>query len=210
MRERVYGSVIGVLEFRRSLSGMTDSSRSPSAPVTDFLHAWSGGDRAALDAVIPLVHAELKRLARRRLAGERPNHTIQPTALVNEAYMRLANERGMKWQDRSHFLAVAAQLMRFILVDHARKRRYQKRGGDREIVPLDMDVADVGAESVLRIDRAISDLAKVDERKARVVEMRVFAGLSVDESARLLGVSAETIGRDWRFARAWLQRELKR
>ena len=189
---------------------MSDSSRSPGAPVTDFLHAWSGGDRAALDAVIPLVHAELKRLARRRLAGERPNHTIQPTALVNEAYVRLANERGMKWQDRSHFLAVAAQLMRFILVDHARKRGYLKRGGDRQIVALDMDVADVGAESVLRIDDAIADLAKVDERKARVVEMRVFAGLSVDESARLLGVSPETIGRDWRFARAWLQRELQR
>src|SRR4051794_27361019 len=135
---------------------MPDSSRSPDPPVTDFLRAWSGGDRAALDAVVPLVHAELKRLARRRLAGERPNHTIQPTALVNEAYMRLVNERGMKWRDRTHFLAVAAQLMRFILVDHARKRRYQKRGGDRQIVPLDMDVSDVGAESVLRIDHALA------------------------------------------------------
>jgi RNA polymerase sigma-70 factor, ECF subfamily len=188
---------------------MTDS-RSPGAPVTDFRRAWSGGDRAALDALIPLVHGELKRLARRHLAGERPNHTIQPTALVNEAYVRLAKERGMKWQDRSHFLAVAAQLMRFILVDHARNRRYLKRGGDRQIVPLDMDVADMRAESVLRIDQAISDLAKVDQRKARVVELRVFAGLSVDESARLLAVSAETIGRDWRFARAWLRRELTR
>jgi RNA polymerase sigma-70 factor, ECF subfamily len=189
---------------------MPDSSRSPAAPVTDFLHAWSGGDREALDAIIPLVHAELKRLARRRLAGERPNHTIQPTALVNEAYLRLRNERGMQWQDRSHFLAVAAQLMRFILVDHARKRRNQKRGGDHEVVALDMDVADVGTEGVLRIDHALTDLAKVDERKARVVELRVFAGLSVDESARLLGVSPETIGRDWKFARAWLQRELTR
>ena len=189
---------------------MPDSRRSPETPVTDFLRAWSAGDRSALDAVIPLVHAELKRLARRRLAGERPNHTIQPTALVNEAYMRLANERGMKWQDRSHFLAVAAQLMRFILVDHARKRRNQKRGGDHEIVALDMEVADFGAESVLKVDHALSDLAKVDERKARVVEMRVFAGLSVDESARLLGVSVETVGRDWKFARAWLQRELSR
>jgi RNA polymerase sigma factor (TIGR02999 family) len=189
---------------------MPASNRSASTPVTDFLRAWSEGDRAALDAAIPLVHAELKRLARRRLAGERHNHTIQPTALVNEAYLRLANERGMKWRDRAHFLAVAAQLMRFILVDHARKRRYQKRGGDRQIVALDMDVADVGAESVLRIDDALSDLAKVDQRKARVVELRVFAGLSVDESARVLGVSPETIGRDWKFARAWLQRELKR
>jgi RNA polymerase sigma factor (TIGR02999 family) len=189
---------------------MPMSTRSRPPQVTDFLHAWTGGDRSALDAVIPLVHAELKRLARGRLAGERPNHTIQPTALVNEAYLRLANERGMQWQDRGHFLAVAAQLMRFILVDHARKRRYQKRGGDLQIVPLEMDVIDVGTESVLRIDEALSSLAVVDERKARVVEMRVFAGLSVDESARLLGVSPETIGRDWRFARAWLQRELAR
>jgi RNA polymerase sigma factor (TIGR02999 family) len=189
---------------------MPDSSRSTAAPVTDFLRAWSDGDRAALDAVIPLVHAELKNLARRRLARERPNHTIQPTALVNEAYLRLANERGMKWTDRGHFMAVAAQLMRFILVDHARKRRYYKRGGGHEIVALDVDVADVGTESVLRIDHALDDLAKVDARKARVVEMRVFAGLSVDECARLLGVSAETIGRDWKFARAWLQRELTR
>jgi RNA polymerase sigma-70 factor (ECF subfamily) len=189
---------------------MPGSNRSPAAPVTDFLRAWNEGDRSALDAVIPLVHAELKVLARRRLAGERPNHTIQPTALVNEAYVRLVNERGMKWQDRAHFLAVAAQLMRFILVDHARKRRYQKRGGGHQIVALEMDVADAGAESVLRIDDALADLAKVDERKARVVEMRVFAGLSVDESARVLGVSPETIGRDWKFARAWLQRELKR
>jgi RNA polymerase sigma-70 factor, ECF subfamily len=149
-------------------------------------------------------------VARRRLAGERPNHTIQPPALVNEAYVRLANERGMQWESRSHFLAVAAQLMRFILVDDARKRRYQKRGGDRQIVALEMDVADVGAESAPRIDHALSDLARVDERKARVVELRIFAGLSVDECARLLGVSPETIGRDWRFARAWLGRELER
>jgi RNA polymerase sigma-70 factor, ECF subfamily len=124
--------------------------------------------------------------------------------------VRLVNERGMKWQDRAHFLAVAAQLMRFILVDHARRRRFQKRGGDQEIVALDMDVADAKADSVLNVDHAIAGLAKVDERKARVVELRVFGGLSVDESARLLGVSAETIGRDWRFARAWLQRELQR
>jgi len=189
---------------------MTDSSRSADAPVTDFLHAWSGGDREALDAVIPLVHHELKRLARRRLARERPNHTIQPTALVNEAYVRLVNERGMKWRDRAHFMAVAAQLMRFILVDHARRRHYQKRGGGLQLVALDMDVADAGEESVLKVDQALSDLAKVDERKARVVELRVFGGLSVDESARLLGVSVETIGRDWKFARAWLQRELTR
>jgi RNA polymerase sigma-70 factor (ECF subfamily) len=209
MREVAPGSVI-----RGKISAdprkMTDSSRSADAPVTDFLHAWSGGDREALDAVIPLVHHELKRLARRRLARERPNHTIQPTALVNEAYVRLVNERGMKWRDRAHFMAVAAQLMRFILVDHARRRHYQKRGGGLQLVALDMDVADAGEESVLRVDQALSDLAKVDERKARVVELRVFGGLSVDESARLLGVSVETIGRDWKFARAWLQRELTR
>ena len=169
---------------------MPDSSRSPGAPVTDFLRAWSGGDREALDAVIPLVHAELKRLARSRLAGERPNHTIQPTALVNEAYLRLRNERGMQWQDRSHFLAVAAQLMRFILVDHARKRRYQKRGGDQQIVALDMDVADLGAEGVLR-DRRRAHRSREGGRaqgaRRRAARVRGAVGRRVGAAARRVG-----------------------
>jgi RNA polymerase sigma-70 factor (ECF subfamily) len=194
----------------RSTPGMSDTCSSRHGAVTGLLHRWSGGDRAALDALIPLVHDQLTRVARRSLARERPAHTIQPTALVNEAYIRLVKERGMVWQDRTHFLAVAAQLMRFILVDHARRRQYQKRGGSATRVTLDMDVEDQRPAGILAINGALDDLEKIDPRKVRVVEMRVFGGLTVDESARLLGVSPETIGRDWRFARAWLQRELTR
>jgi RNA polymerase sigma factor (TIGR02999 family) len=189
---------------------MPDKHDERRSPVTGLLHAWGRGDPDALNALIPLVHDELRRLARRHLARERPGHTLQPTALVNEAYIRLAKERGIQWNDREHFLAVAAQLMRFILVDHARKRHNQKRGGGAPQVQLDMDVIDARAGDVVAIDQALTDLAKIDERKARVVEMRVFGGLTVEESARLLDVSVETVGRDWRFARAWLQRELAR
>jgi RNA polymerase sigma-70 factor, ECF subfamily len=189
---------------------MSDTDDQGRSPVTGLLHAWGQGDRDAFDALIPLVHDELTRLARRHLARERPDHTLQPTALVNEAYLRLVKERGMRWTDRAHFMAVAAQLMRFILVDHARKRRNLKRGGGASPVHLDVDVVDARAGNIIAIDQALDDLAKVDERKARVVEMRVFGGLTVDESARLLDVSPETIARDWRFARAWLQRELAR
>ena len=190
---------------------MGDQFSSPGH-VTRLLDAWSRGDKAALDALMPLVHAELKRVARRQLARERPGHTIQPTALVNEAYVRLADERAMQWQDRAHFFAVAAGLMRFVLVDYARRRMARRRGSGRAAVHLDsaLEVPDPRAEDVLAIDAALSDLARVDERKARVVELRVFAGLTVDESAHVLGVSPMTVARDWRFARTWLQRELSR
>ncbi len=161
---------------------------------------------------MPLVHEELKRVARRQLARDRPDHTIQPTALVNEIYLRLASERAMQWQDRAHFFAVAARLMRFVLVDYARRRQSRRRGSGRQAVALDsaIEVPDMRVDDVLAIDAALSDLAKVDERKARVVELRVFAGLTVEESAHVLGVSAITVARDWRFARSWLQRELTR
>jgi RNA polymerase sigma factor (TIGR02999 family) len=162
--------------------------------------------------MMPLVHDELKRLARRQLARERPGHTIQPTALVNEAYLRLAAERSMHWQDRAHFFAVAARLMRFVLVDYARRRQTHRRGSGQPAIALDsaLDMLDGRVDEVLSIDGALSALAKVDERKARVVELRVFAGLTVEESAHVLGVSAITVARDWRFARSWLQRELTR
>jgi len=185
---------------------------SSSGHVTQLLDAWSRGDKAALDALMPLVHAELKRVARRQLARERPDHTIQPTALVNEAYLRLVDEHSMHWQDRAHFFAIAAGLMRFVLVDYARRRQARRRGSGRAAVTLDaaLEMADSRFQNVLAIDAALSDLAKVDERKARVVELRVFAGLTVDESAHVLGVSSITVARDWRFARSWLQRELSR
>ncbi len=191
---------------------MSEVARPLQAPVTALLGVWQRGDRAALDALMPLVHDELKRIARRHLARERFDHTIQPTALVNEAFVRLVNERAMNWHDRSHFLAVAAHLMRFILVDYARRRNVERRGGDRRRVDLEaaLDVADPRPVGVLAVDEALASLAKIDERKARVVEMRVFAGLTVDQSASVLGVSPVTIARDWRFAKAWLQRELAR
>lgn len=185
----------------------------PATGVTALLHAWSGGDRAALDAVMPLVHQELKRLARRHLRHERADHTIQPTALVNEAYLRLVGENRMTWRDRAHFLAVSAQLMRFVLVDYARRRAAIRRGGADAAVILDVDLLQADAMSIDRVialDAALAGLAAIDERKARIVEMRAFAGLSVEECAAVLGVAAVTVMRDWRFARAWLQHELTR
>jgi RNA polymerase sigma-70 factor (ECF subfamily) len=207
MRETALGSVTVIESFHPFQ--MSDRTASEGV-VTGLLRAWGRGDRTALDELIPLVHQQLRQLARRHLARERPGHTIQPTALVNEAYIRLVNQRGMAWRDRSHFLAIAAQLMRYILVDHARRRRYQKRGGSTPPIALDVDVADPRSAGILAIDGALNDLMKIDERKARVVEMRLFGGLSVAESAQLLGVSAETVTRDWRFARAWLQHELRK
>ncbi len=190
---------------------MTDP-RSSDGNITRLLDSWSRGDRAALDRMMPLVYDELKRVARRQLGRERPGHTIQPTALVNEAYLRLAAERAMDWQDRAHFFAVAARLMRFILVDYARRRQARRRGSGQAVIALDsaLEMPDTRLDDVLSIDAALSDLAKVDERKARVVELRVFAGLTVEESAHVLGVSAITVARDWRFARTWLHRELTR
>lgn len=184
----------------------------PGAEITALLAAWGDGDRQALDTLLPLVHDQLKRLARRHMARERSSHTLQPTALVNEAFMRLVRENRIDWQSRDHFFAIAAQIMRFILVDHARGRVAQRRGGEKQPVLMDtgFDIADTRAAGVLAVHDALTDLAKVDGRRARVAEMRVFGGLSVDESAKALGVSAVTIMRDWRFARAWLQRELSR
>jgi len=178
--------------------------------VTALLTAWSRGDRSALDALVPLVHDDLKRLARRLMAGERSGHTLQPTALVHEAYVRLAGERAMRWQNRAHFLAVAAQLMRFILVDHARRRRISRRGGDLRRVSFDaaLVVTDDQPAVLIALDHALSELAKTDERKARVAEMRLFGGSSVEETAEVLGVSGVTVMRDWRLAKAWLQRQL--
>jgi RNA polymerase sigma-70 factor, ECF subfamily len=178
--------------------------------VTAYLVQWGAGDRAAFDAVVPLVEQQLRRLARRSLRRERPHHTLQATALVNEAWIRLAAERGMQWHDRGHFFAVAAQLMRFILVDYARRRNAPKRGGDHCRVSLSEaeQVADPRLAGVTEIDAALSRLERLDERKSRVATLRLFAGASVDETALALGISVATVMRDWRFARAWLHREL--
>jgi RNA polymerase sigma factor (TIGR02999 family) len=178
--------------------------------VTRLLEDWSKGDREALDALIPLVHDELHRLAKSYLARERPGHTLQATALVNEAYLRLVGERDMQWQGRAHFIGVAAQLMRFILVDHCRRKQYQKRGGDAARVTFDenLHVTVERGEELMAIDEALRKLALQDERKSRIAELRYFGGLSVEETAEVLSVSVATVMRDWRLTRAWLQREL--
>lgn len=178
--------------------------------VTRLLEDWSQGDRQALDALIPLVHDELHRLAQSYLSRERPGHTLQATALVNEAYLRLVGEREMQWQSRAHFIGVAAQLMRFILVDHCRRKRYQKRGGDAERVPFDenLQITTERGDELVALDEALKKLATQDERKSRIAELRYFGGLSVEETAEVLSVSVATVMRDWRLTRAWLQREL--
>lgn len=182
----------------------------PPNEITRLLHDWSTGDRQALDALIPLVHDELHRLARGYLARERPGHTLQATALVNEAYLRLVGERDMQWQSRAHFIGVAAQLMRFILVDHCRRKRYQKRGGDAARVTFDenLQVSVERDDELMALDDALKRLAAQDERKSRIAELRYFGGLSVEETAEVLSVSVATVMRDWRLTRAWLQREL--
>jgi len=187
---------------------MTDK---PAPAITAYLARWSDGDRAAFDALLPLVEGELRRLARRMLRGERGDHTLQPTALVNEAWLRFEGERAMRWRDRGHFFAVAAQIMRFILVDYARRHQSEKRGGGFYRVSLSdvLDLADVRFDGIVDIDDALTRLARADERKARVATLRLFAGATVEETADALGVSAITVMRDWRFARAWLRRELR-
>lgn len=185
---------------------MTDSA----TRITAYLARWSGGDRAAFDALVPRVEQELRRVARRCLRSERRDHTLQATALVNEAWMRLAGERAMAWSDRGHFFGVASQLMRFILVDYARRRCTPKRGGDLYRVSLSeaMDVTDAEFVGLLDVDAALERLEQIDERKARVATLRLFSGASVEEMMAALGVSEATVMRDWRFARAWLRREL--
>lgn len=174
-----------------------------------LLRAWSDGDQSALDRLTPIVYDELHRLARRYMKRERPGHSLQTTALVNEAYMRLVDYERMHWQDRAHFFAVSSQLMRRILVDHARRHNL-KRGGGVQYVTLEEAIivgGDLGPDMVA-LDDALNALAQIDPRKVQVVEMRFFGGLSVEETAEVLKVSTITVKRDWRAARAWLYREL--
>jgi RNA polymerase sigma factor (TIGR02999 family) len=177
--------------------------------VSAILQAWSAGDRSALDRLTPIVYDELHRLARRYMKGERSGHSLQATALVNEAYIRLVDYRRMRWQDRAHFFAASAQLMRRILVEHARRRNV-KRGAGLPHVSLDeAAVVDDGATTdLVALDDAMSALERFDPRKAQVVEMRFFGGLSVEETAAVLKVSPVTVMRDWSSAKAWLYREL--
>jgi RNA polymerase sigma-70 factor, ECF subfamily len=184
----------------------------PPQDVTGLLLAWRTGDDEALARLTPLVYDELHRLARRYMRGEQTGHPLQTTALVNEAYLRLVDSRRVGWRNRAHFFAVAAQLMRRVLVDVARRQRFQKHGGDwqKVILPDGFEPAVASDTDIVAVDDALQELARLDPRKARVVELRFFGGLSLEETAEALGVSTDTVGRDWRAARAWLSRELKR
>jgi RNA polymerase sigma factor (TIGR02999 family) len=176
------------------------------------LVAWSTGDHKALEKLTPLVYDELHRLAQRYMRRERPQHTLQTTALVNEAYVKLVDSSRVRWEDRAHFFAVAAQLMRRILIDFARTRRSQKRGGELVRVTLSETVPGGNNDhpDLIALDEALEALARLDPRKAKVVELRFFGGLSVEQASKVLQVSTDTLGRDWNAAKAWLLRELKR
>jgi RNA polymerase sigma-70 factor, ECF subfamily len=186
-----------------------DESLSPE--VTQLLLAWSQGEQEALDKLIPFVHEELRRLAHYYMSGERADHTLQTTALVNEAYLRLVDLGQTQWQNRAHFFAVSAQLMRRILVDFARSRNLLKRGGGIEQLSLaeEMVISEDSQEDLIALDEALNALAAIDERKSKVVELRFFGGLTEEETAEVLKVSSETVTRDWRLAKVWLLRALE-
>jgi RNA polymerase sigma factor (TIGR02999 family) len=189
---------------------MATVAKASERSVTQLLLAWGEGDNGALEALTPMVYDELRRLARQALARERSARTFQATALVHEAFIRLVDVHSVRWQNRAHFYAVAARLMRRVLVDLARTRLAQKRGGRVKKITLDegLLLSDGNSGRVIAIDDALHQLAGIDPRKAQVVELRFFGGLTVDESAEVLGVSPETVMRDWKMAKAWLLREL--
>jgi RNA polymerase sigma factor (TIGR02999 family) len=176
--------------------------------ITELLVAWGEGDRAALDDLVPRVHAELRRIARNYMRGERKGHTLQTTALMNEAYLRLVDQKHVRWQNRAHFLAIASELMRRILVDYARRRQYQKRGGGALQVTLSdaTGLANERSPDLVALDEALVSLAEIDPRRSRVVELRFFGGLSIEETAEVLKVSTTTVERDWTIAKAWLHK----
>ena len=190
---------------------MDDERSEARLGVTGLLVDWSRGDRSALEKLVPIVYNELRRLARREISRERVDHTLQPTALVNELYLRLVEQRRASWKDRAHFLAVAAQMMRRILVDHARAQVAAKRGGSSPRLSLDeaLDIDTKPAFEVLAVDEALTRLAEMDPEQARVVELRFFSGLTVEETAHVLGRSPRTIKREWRLAKAWLHGHLQ-
>ena len=184
--------------------------KSSTDDITGLLMAWGGGDKAALDRLMPLVYQELRHLARRQMRRERQGDTLQTTALVNEAYLRLIDYERVQARDRNHFLAIAAQAMRRILIERARSRRSDKRGSNPQRISLDevAELADARAADLLALDEALQALSTIDPRKAQLVELRYFGGLTIEETANVLGVSTPTVERDWHTARVWLHREI--
>ncbi len=188
----------------------------PANNLTGLLIEWGQGDRAALDRLTPLVYDEIRRIAHRYVQREREGHTLQTTALINEAYLRLAGSQNVDWQNRAHFFAVTAQVMRHILIDHARRRRYVKHGGEAQRVAFDVAIDEAvpmskpRAAELVALDDALNELAKLDPRKSRVIELRYFGGLSLEETAAVLEVSLMTVRRDWRAAKAWLYKAVNR
>lgn len=184
----------------------------PPREVTQLLIDWSGGDQAAFDKLVPLVYEELRRLAHHYMSREHVGHTLQTTALVNEAYLRLVDQKRVRWQNRAHFFGIAAQMMRRILVDYARKRRYAKRGGEL----LKVSLAEAGALSderaadVAALDEALKSLAEIDPQQTRVVELRFFGGLTIEETAEVMGLSRDMVNREWATAKAWLYQEMSK
>ena len=184
----------------------------PALPqeITQLLMNWSHGDKAALEQLVPLVYPELRRLAKRYMQRENPAHTLQTSALINEAYLKLVDQQSVEWQNRAHFFAMAAQVMRHILVDHARTRNYAKRGGGAPRLPLDEAAAltEQRAGQLIALDDALRDLAALDDRKSQIIELRFFGGLSLEETAEVLKISPSTVQREWRVAKAWLNRAM--
>jgi RNA polymerase sigma factor (TIGR02999 family) len=181
-----------------------------TSPITELLRSWRRGDQAALERLVPLVYDDLRRMARHQLRGERGGHTLQATALVNEMYLRLPGVERLGWQDRAHFFAIAARLMRRVLIEAARARKNQKRGGGAVRITVDENqlAGEMPARDVVALDDALRALAKMDPRKSQVVELRYFGGLTLEETASVLGISSDTVMRDWKVAKLWLMREM--
>jgi RNA polymerase sigma-70 factor, ECF subfamily len=193
-------------------AGQTDSTMQAPEGITQLLIDWGNGDQAALDRLMPLVYAELRRLATNYLRRERMGHTLEPTALVNEAYLKLVGQKHAKWQNRAHFFAISAQLMRRILVDHARRHQAEKRGGSEQqrlSITSAQELLAQPAVDLLALNEALDELSKMDPQQGRIVELKFFGGLSIDETAEVMNISHATVEREWKSARAWLRRQLE-